>query len=221
MQMKSLLSIVILVIIIALLAAVPTLAVPEMAATKGEVAAVDPTGGTVTLKLKKGEPVTVIVPTNFDLDLIEVGDWMLVKGAVSPDNSIEAVWLKQIGKGSGKNENQDKLEGKKDNSAFCAEDKQEKPHPLAAKIGEHFDVSEDWVMDYFCDGYSMGAIMLALKTAELEGSDPEELLESRAQGKGWGQIWKDKGLISSEKDGHSPPGLLKRPDHAGPKDKDD
>ena len=82
-------------------------------------------------------------------------------------------------------------------------------------------MTEEWVMGYFCEGYGIGAIMLALKTSELDSSNPEELLKSRAQGQGWGQIWKDKGLIGSEKDGHSPPGLLNRPDHAGPKDKDD
>jgi hypothetical protein len=76
-------------------------------------------------------------------------------------------------------------------------------------------------METFCDGYSMGAIMLALKTSELEGSTPVELLERRGKGEGWGQIWKDLDLIDSEKKGHSPPGLLNRPDHAGPKDKDD
>jgi hypothetical protein len=65
--------------------------------------------------------------------------------------------------------------------------------------------------------------MLALKTSKIDGVDldPGELLAGRALGKGWGQIWKDLYLIGSEKEGHSPPGLLNRPDHAGPKDKDD
>jgi hypothetical protein len=79
-------------------------------------------------------------------------------------------------------------------------------------------------MGYFCEGYGMGGIMLALKTRDLlDGSDPDlgELLERRAQGEGWGQIWKGLKLIGSEKEGHSPPGLLNRPDQAGPKDKDD
>ena len=153
---------------------------------------------------------------------IEVGDWVLVKGSAGPGDSIEAEWVKQVGKGRGKNDDQDKPEGKKDNSAFCAEDKQEKPHPLVAKVGERFAVPEEgWVMDYFCDGYGMGAIMLALKTSELEGSTPEELLARRAEGDGWGQIWKEKDLIDSEKEGHSPPGLLKRPDHASPENKDE
>jgi hypothetical protein len=64
--------------------------------------------------------------------------------------------------------------------------------------------------------------MLAIKTSQLEGATAsvDELLTSRADGNGWGQIWKGLGLIGSEKDGNSPPGLLHRPDHAGPKNDD-
>jgi hypothetical protein len=146
---------------------------------------------------------------------------VLVKGGAGPEGSIEAEWIKQVSKGRDNNDNQGKPEGSKDNSAFCEEGKQDKAHPLAAKVAERFEVPVSWVVDNFCGGYGMGAIMLALMTSELDGSDPGELLEARKEGKGWGQIWKEKGLIGSEKDGHSPPGLLNKPDHAGPKDKDD
>jgi hypothetical protein len=220
--MKTKLTISILVILVALLAAVPALAIPGKGAVKGEVTIVDLGEGTVTIETNKGETVKVAVPQDFDIEAIEVGDWVLVKGTAGQDESMEAEWVKQVGKGRGKNDDQDKPEGKKDNSAFCDDGKQEKPHPLAAKISERFEVpDEDWVMDNFCAGYGMGAIMLALKTSELDGGDPGALLEDRAQGQGWGQIWKDMDLIGSEKEGHSPPGLLNRPDHAGPKDKDD
>ena len=166
--------------------------------------------------------MVVTAPDGFDFKAIKRGDWVLIKGVAGSGDSMEAEWVKQVSKGSGKNDNQDKPEGKKDNSAFCAEDKQDKPHPLVAKVDERFDVPEKgWVMEHFCAGYGMGAIMLALKTSELDSADPGELLEARALGQGWGQIWKDKGLIGSEKEGQSPPGLLKRPDDAGPKDKDD
>jgi hypothetical protein len=80
----------------------------------------------------------------------------------------------------------------------------------------------EWVMEYFCDGYGMGQIMLALKTSELEGieTNPDSLLAERANGVGWGNIWKNMGLIGSEREGHSPPGLLKKPEHPGPKNKE-
>ena len=218
--MKRKLTISILVILIALLAAVPALAIPGKGAIKGEVTVVDTGARTLELETKKDESVLVIVPLDFDINAIAVGDWVLVKGT-SGDDAIMAEWVKQIGKGGDKDDDEDRAEGKKDNSAFCAEGKQEKLHPLAEKIGERFGAGEDWVMGYFCDGYGMGAIMLALKTSQLEGSDPGDFLEYRAEGKGWGQIWREKELIGSEKEGHSPPGHLKRPDHAGPKNKDE
>jgi len=219
--MKKKIAISILVILVALLAAVPALAIPGKGAIKGEVTEVDLGKGTLELDPKKGESVLVTVPEDFDLEAIAVGDWVLVKGTTGQDKAITAEWIKQIGKGSDEGDDEDKAEGKKDNSAFCDEDKQEKLHPLAEKIGERYGVGEEWVMSNFCDGFGMGAIMLALMTNELEGSDPGDFLDYRAEGIGWGQIWKEKDLIGSEKEGHSPPGHLKRPDHAGPKDKDE
>ena len=200
--------------------AVPASAVPGKGAIKGEVVAVDTEQGVVTLETRKSEFVMVKLPPDVDAEAIEVGDWMLIKGTRDQDDVIVAEWFKPVGRGKD-NSNEDKAEGKKDNSAFCDPEKQEKFHPLAAKIGERYAVGEGWVMDNFCEGYGMGAIMLALKTSQLDGSDAGELLEMRAEGKGWGRIWLEKGLIGSEKEGFSPPGLLKRPEYAGPKGEDD
>jgi hypothetical protein len=222
--MKKLIIFSVFVILITLLMASPALAIPGKGAVKGQVTAVDRDAGTLTIETKRGEIVTVFVPPDFDIKAIEVDDWVLVKAAGGEGDSIEAAWVeaawvKQVGKGRGKNDDQDKPEGKKENSAFCDEGKQQKPHPLAAKVSEHFGVTEDTVMGYFCDGYGMGAIMLAFNTSKLESADlAEKLLADRALGKGWGQIWKDLDLIGSEKEGHSPPGLLNRPDHAGSKE---
>jgi hypothetical protein len=218
--MKKIYIISIIVILAALVVALPALANPGRGAIKGEVIAIDPGEGTVTLEGKKVDLLVVNLPEDFDPGEIEAGDWLLVKGTAGEEGVLDAEWVKLIGKGKD-NGNDEKAEGKKDNSAFCDPEKQDKFHPLAEKIGERFGVGEDWVMDYFCEGYGMGAIMLALKTSQMEGSDAGELLDLRSEGQGWGQIWKEKGLIGSEKEGFSPPGHLKRPDHAGPKDKDE
>ena len=157
---------------------------------------------------------------------IQKGDFVLVKGRIDEDGSVTAESIKLLGNGNDKDdgdEDEDQAEGGKDNSAYCADGKQEKPHPLAAKLADRYDVTEEWVMDYFCDGYGMGQIMLALKTSELDGidADPDFLLAERANGIGWGNIWKDLGLIGNEKEGHSPPGLLKKSDdHPSNKNKD-
>ncbi len=183
---------------------------------KGEVTAVSSTS--LTVNSNKGEFI-IGIPAGVDVSGIEVGDDVLVKAVGSDDGSWVAESVKVVGQGGDdemedkEKKNKDQPEGKKDNSAFCAEDKQEKNHPLAAKLADRYDVEEEWVMEKICDGYSVGAIMLALKTSQLEGveASPDELLANRAEGEGWGQIWKRMKLIGAEKNGNSPPGLLKKP----------
>lgn len=185
---------------------------------KGEVIAIG--GGTLTILSNKGETFVVTVPDDFDLNSIQKGDSVLVKAVAGDGGTWLAQSIKQVGKDSDDADNdeseveEDQAEGSKHNSAYCVDGKQEKPHPLAAKLAERYGVTQQWVMDNFCDGYGMGAIMLALKTSQIEGvgTDPETLLTERANGVGWGNIWKGLGLIGSEKNGHSPPGLLKKPD---------
>ena len=84
---------------------------------------------------------------------------------------------------------------------------------MASALADKYGVTTDWVMGYFCDGFGMGAIMLALKTQEISGADAGELLAQRANGKGWGAIWQDLKLIGSERDIQTPPGLLNKPNH--------
>jgi hypothetical protein len=218
--MKKIYLITIFVMLVILAVAMPVFAIPGKGAIKGEVVAVDPEGGTVTLETRKTDFVVVKLPTDSEAEIVKVGDWMLVKGTLDQDGILEAEWVKPIGNGNGIG-NEAKAEGKKDNSAFCDPEKQDKFHPLAEKVGERYAVGEEWVMDYFCDGYGMGAIMLALKTSQLEGSDAGALLEMRAEGKGWGRIWLEKGLVGSEKEGFSPPGLLKKAEFAGSKNADE
>jgi hypothetical protein len=174
---------------------------------KGVVTAVG--DSTLTIETKKDGTMTVTAPADFDLSTVEVGDWVLVKGDRQDDGTITAERIKVVGKSGQKDlDDDDKPEGEKDNSAFCGEDKKDKSHPVAVKIAEAYGVTEEWVMGYFCDGYGMGAIMLALKTGEETGADPAALLAMRAEGKGWGQIWQELGLIGSEEEGESPPGPL-------------
>lgn len=185
---------------------------------KGEVTAIS--ANLISVHSQKGD-YTVTVPAGVDVSGIVVGDSVLLKAEEGEDGNWVATSIKLVAQGDDEedeveieveDEGEEK-EGSLDNSAFCAEDKQDKPHPLATKLAERYGVEETWVMENFCDGYSIGAIMLALKTSQLEGIDasPDELLAGRAEGQGWGQIWKELKLIGNEKNGHSPPGQLKKP----------
>lgn len=213
--MKKIYLAAILMLLLAFLAPGQAFAKNDKININGEVTAKG--AGTITVLSNKGETFVVTMPAGFDLDSVQVGDSVLVKGHTAEDGSIIAESIKLLGNGKDTDdgdEDEDQAEGGKENSAYCADGKQEKPHPLAARLAERYGVTVDWVMEYFCDGYGMGQIMLALKTSELEGieADPDSILAERANGVGWGNIWKNMGLIGSEREGHSPPGLLKKPD---------
>jgi hypothetical protein len=92
-------------------------------------------------------------------------------------------------------------------------------HKMAARLAETYEVSYDQVKQWFCeDGYGFGQIAMALQTSKLTGDPVETLLAARAEGKGWGNIWKDKGLIRSKEDAGPPPWAGHgRPAWAGPK----
>jgi len=206
-----------LVLLIALLAVAPVYAQKNKINIKGEVTAMD--NGTLTVTSNKGETYTINIPDEMNVSTVQVGDSILVKATAGEGGTWIAESIKLVGNGNAKNDDDEKTEGFKDNSAFCADGKQVKPHPLAPKIAERFGVSEEMVMGYFCDGYSIGAIMLAIKTSQMEGvtASTGDLLADRAAGNGWGLIWKELKLIGSEKNGQSPLGLLKKAEHAKPK----
>jgi len=216
--MKRITLTVVLILLLSLLVAGPVSAKNDKINIKGEVTEVG--AGTITVLSNKGISFVVVVPDGFDLSVVQVGDAVLVKGRIGADGNVMADSIKLVGNSNDQDANDgEQAETGKGNSAFCADGKQGKPHPLAARIAEHYEVTESWVMEHFCAGYGMGQIMLALKTGEIEGigADPDSLLTDRSNGVGWGNIWKNLGLIGSEREGHSPPGLLKKPDHAGPK----
>ena len=216
--MKRIFLTALLILLLSMLVVGPASAKNDRINIKGEVTEVG--AGTITVLSNKGISYVVTVPDGFDLTTVQVGDSVLIKGHLGEDDSVTAETIRLVGKGNGKDDGDDKeqADGGKSNSAYCADGKQEKPHPFAAKMAERYGVTEEWVMEYFCDGYGMGQIMLALKTGEIEGidADPASLLTERSNGVGWGNIWKGLGLIGSEREGHSPPGLLKKPDHTGP-----
>ena len=211
--MKRSLKFAILVALAALLFALPVAAMGN-GNVKGEVTAIDEAGGTFTILSNKGESILVNAPAGYDFSTIEVGDSVLVRGELVVA-TITATTIKVIGGGNG-GEVESEGEGSlADNSAFCATDKQTKPHPMAVAIAATYGVSEADIIGYFCEGHSFGAVMLAFQTREAGFGDVSSNLAARAAGMGWGQIWKDAGLIGNGNAGASPPGLFHRPENPG------
>ncbi len=182
---------------------------------EGEIISIDQTGGTLTILTTEGEELTVILPKNFDYQSVEVGMIVVVKGNWKSEGFL-AQWVRPVEDED--TEDTDTGEGNAwgEGGVYCAGGK-ENTHPVAAKIAETYDVDPAWVMEQACSGHGFGAVMLALQTAAANGGDPEELLNQRKEGKGWGQIWKEAGLIGNDKSDNPPPGWLKKPDkHTGP-----
>ncbi len=204
--MKKLLKILIFTLMVTMLAVGPALAQSGTIYLKGIVLSY--TDGTLIVGANQGE-FEVSVPDGLDVGFIEVGDIVLIKGSYGSSGLIEANFLEQaVG------DNYDhQPEGSKDNSAYCSEDKQDQPHPLVASFAERYSVAEEEITQYFCSGYSMGAIVMALQTSDIAGVDYEwsELLALLAGGYSWNQIWGNMGLIENDQGGHSVAGLVTEP----------
>jgi hypothetical protein len=216
--MKKILANIIIIVLLSMTLAGAGFAKVKTAVVKGEVTSLG--DGTLTLESRKDGSVVVILPADFDLSMIKIGDTVMVKGVRQADGSLVAGTVRVLGadeESNGQGEEEPQETGKT-NSAFCSPGKKDKAHPLANKLAVEYGVSPDWVMGYFCNGQGMGAIMLALKTSQLTSADPAGLLAQRTAGEGWGQIWQKLGLIGSEKDIKAPPGQLTKPASSGTDD---
>jgi len=193
--------------------------------------------GSFELTVEGEDPLTVNVEEGFTFGTIEVdgefeieieydedsGEWMLSKAKFNDDDGDED------------------NEGDVD---FCSEESGEE-HPVAVAITERYDTTYEEVIAMFCDGggdegsarTGFGQIMLAFHTAQMTADEDTgtDILALRLDGKGWGQIWKELGLIGKPEnpgkhkpdgvgpddvgppDGVNPPGHSNRPNHAGPK----
>lgn len=99
---------------------------------------------------------------------------------------------------------------------FCTDP--DSTHPVGEALAESYGVSYEEVMGWFCeDGMGFGQIMLALHTAEATEGSPEDYLDRRANGEGWGEIWLDLALIGPP-EGAGPPDEVGPPEGAGPPD---
>ena len=73
-------------------------------------------------------------------------------------------------------------------------------HPAAAKVAASFGASYEDVMAMFCSGSGFGEVVHALKTSQATGVSPQDLLATKKQMGGWGQVWQAQGLIGRPDD---------------------
>lgn len=212
--MKKSILITLIVMLLSLALVGTAFAQSKMVVIKGEVKDDGLAGATTIVVTTKAGDVTVTLPDGFDATTLKKGDMVMVKGTEQSVGSLKAITVRLLGgKGKGQGGGRPEDAGKA-NSAFCSEKKQGEYHPLAEKLAEKYQdagIDAEWIMGHFCDGQSIGAIMLALKTAELnQDIDPDDLLTQRAGGESWGKIWQGLGMIGSEEDVKTPPGQFKK-----------
>ena len=91
-------------------------------------------------------------------------------------------------------------------------------HPAAEGLADAYEVEYETVIGWFCDGYGLGEIMLALETAKATGGVPEDLLGWKTELGGWGQVWQELDLIGKPENAGPPEGVPGKPEDTGPPD---
>jgi hypothetical protein len=102
----------------------------------------------------------------------------------------------------------DEDNGDMDMSLICSG---EMDHPVLLSLAESYEVEYSELVTYFCEGYGVGEIKLALETAEKTEDEDlwSEFLDMRNKGDeemGWGEIWQELGLIGKDKEKDNEPG---------------
>jgi hypothetical protein len=204
--MKKILKITIFTLMITMLAVGPALAQTGTIYVKGKVLSYE--DGTLIVEANQGELI-VTVPDGLDADFFEAGNTVLIKGNYGSSGLIEAVFIQPAVRDG----DSDQPEGSKDNGYYCSEDNQDQPHPLVSSIAERYNVKAEEVEGYFCGGYSIGAIMMALQTGDIEDVEVDwsEFLAYLADGYLWDQIWENIGLIDNDQGEQSVAGLVIEP----------
>lgn len=148
---------------------------------------------------------TVAVPHNFRFDKVALGTVVEVEGTLDDAGTLVARKLK-IERGNAGGAPDDDRDADRDaddngDAPYCSDPTAS--HPVAARLAAHYDTAEDQIRTWFCDdGMGFGQIMLALQTAKSAGGTAQDYLTRRAEGQGWGQIWKAQGLIGRGRTNH-------------------
>jgi hypothetical protein len=115
-------------------------------------------------------------------------------------------------------ENQDNGDDDEEKDGYYCRNLEDE-HPVGATLAERYEVDYEQVMGWFCeDRLGMGEIGLALETAKKADLTVEEIVSRRLDGEGWGEIWRDLGLIGRPEDAgppETPPGQQEDREHPG------
>lgn len=193
---------------------------------KGTITAIDEAAQSFTLETDDG-PITVYLPEGFDLDSIAVDMYVVVRGDWDGETAIYAITVRETTPEDETEDDDDDVEEPEDGddddddgedngnhqNVYCT-GRKDHAHPMATGLANTYGMSEGEVMNMFCNGFSIGEIMLALQTRQMNGTPVEDSLAQRQNGQGWGQIWREAGLIGNAEHG-TPPGQADKPVNPG------
>ncbi|MFH2103102.1 MAG: DUF5666 domain-containing protein [Chloroflexota bacterium] len=163
----------------------------------GTVVSLDELNNSFVIETRDGLIITVFAPAGFDWASIAVGDEVTVAGTPNEEGTINATAIAvQIPEDE---EPDDETTGR---GYYCSQS--EVPHPFGARLAERYAVDYATVQAWFCEGFGWGQVMLALQTGQANGADPAALLAARSSGAGWGQIWREMGLVGRPEDAGPP-----------------
>jgi hypothetical protein len=193
--MKKVFSITILVIALLAMSFSLVMAKNEKVNLEGEITAVDEVTPTITVTTADSEDFIIHFSPDYEFTFTQadLGTFVHVKAEYQEDGPLLALWVKPVEEGD------DEDEDGKDESAYCSGEK-ETAHPVIIVLANQFDKEVNELMGYFCDGFGIGQIYLALQTEKVTGEEYGSLLALREEGQGWGEIWKDLGYQGKPKD---------------------
>jgi len=89
-------------------------------------------------------------------------------------------------------------------------------HPVAGRIAQQYGVSEEEILNWFCQNMGFGEFEMAYAIAKKNGAPVTDIFAQRQNGQGWGNIKKDNGVRGNPKNEVVAPGKGHR---KGPKSK--
>lgn len=139
----------------------------------------------------------LIMPESEIEDGIEAGDYVKVKFYEDEEGQYILIEAELEEEDEGDMDDEDMEPG-----AVCSGDL---IHPVLSVLAESYGVDYETLKDYFCQGFGVGEIKLALQTAQREdvGETFDQILDWRStdgtKDVGWGEIWQELGLIGKGK----------------------
>lgn len=142
----------------------------------------------------------------FNPSSLEDGDIVIIVGVLLNEDTVQASSFFLV-EDLDEDDDEDEEECDEEDDEDCEEDEDDEDedtgactnlNPVGETLAEAYEVDDEVILDWRCDGYGYGEIARALELAKLSGDDADEILARREDGEGWGNILKDYDIHPSD-----------------------